>query len=88
MMLFNLYFSTFLNSMICNIITDITDVIIIFVFNLCMIYFIIIKYIHILLIFSGNNVPPYIPIDETCIRVTRCQTTTGYLVNGHYLRRR
>jgi glycosyl transferase family 25 len=38
------------------------------------------------IIFSGNNVPPYIPIDETCIRVTRCQTTTGYFVNGHYLR--
>jgi glycosyl transferase family 25 len=38
------------------------------------------------IIFSGNNVPPYIPIDETCIRVTSCQTTTGYLVNGHYLR--
>lgn len=37
------------------------------------------------IIFSGNNVPPYIPVDETCIRVTRCQTTTGYLVNGHYL---
>ena len=38
------------------------------------------------IIFSGNNVPPYIPVDETCIKVTRCQTTTGYLVNGHYLR--
>jgi len=38
------------------------------------------------IIFSGNNVPPYIPVDDTCIRVTRCQTTTGYLVNGHYLR--
>jgi glycosyl transferase family 25 len=38
------------------------------------------------IIFSGNNVPPYIPVDETCIRVTRCQTTTGYLVNGNYLR--
>jgi len=38
------------------------------------------------IIFSGNNVPPYIPIDETCIRITRCQTTTGYFVNGHYLR--
>jgi glycosyl transferase family 25 len=35
-------------------------------------------------IFSGNNVPPYFPIDETCVRVSRCQTTTGYLVNGHY----
>ena len=39
------------------------------------------------IIFSGNNVPPYIPIDETCVRVTRCQTTTGYLVNGHYLQK-
>jgi glycosyl transferase family 25 len=38
------------------------------------------------IIFSGNNVPPYIPVDETCIKVTRCQTTTGYLVNGHYLK--
>lgn len=38
------------------------------------------------IIFSGNNVPPYIPVDDTCIRVTRCQTTTGYLVNGHYLK--
>jgi glycosyl transferase family 25 len=38
------------------------------------------------IIFSGNNVPPYISVDETCIKVTRCQTTTGYLVNGHYLR--
>lgn len=37
------------------------------------------------IIISGNNVPPYIPIDETCIKVTQCQTTTGYLVNGHYL---
>lgn len=39
------------------------------------------------IIFSGNNVPPYIPIDETCVRVTSCQTTTGYLVNGHYLQK-
>lgn len=38
------------------------------------------------IIFSGNNVPPYIPVDDTCIKVTRCQTTTGYLVNGHYLK--
>jgi len=33
---------------------------------------------------GGNNVPPYQPIDDTCIRVGSCQTTTGYLVNGHY----
>ena len=34
---------------------------------------------------GGNNMPPYENIDETCIKVTRCQTTTGYLVNGHYI---
>jgi CubicO group peptidase (beta-lactamase class C family) len=33
---------------------------------------------------AGNNIPPYQPIDDTCIRVFTCQTTTGYLVNGHY----
>jgi GR25 family glycosyltransferase involved in LPS biosynthesis len=34
---------------------------------------------------AGNNVPPYKRIDNTCIKVTSCQTTTAYLVNGHYL---
>ena len=33
---------------------------------------------------GGNNVPPYTRIDDTCVRVSTCQTTTGYLVNGHY----
>lgn len=37
-------------------------------------------------LFAGNNMPPYETIDNTCVKVTRCQTTTGYLVNGHYLR--
>lgn len=36
------------------------------------------------LLLGGNNVPPYQQINETCIRVTHCQTTTCYLVNGHY----
>jgi hypothetical protein len=36
------------------------------------------------ILFAGNNVPPYERIDDTCIAVTRCQTTTCYLVNGHY----
>jgi hypothetical protein len=36
-------------------------------------------------LFAGNNVPPYERVDETCICVTRCQTTTCYLVNGAYL---
>ena len=34
---------------------------------------------------AGNNMPPYQKVDETCVKVTRCQTTTGYLVNGHYI---
>jgi len=35
---------------------------------------------------AGNNMPPYTTPDETCIKVTRCQTTTGYLVNGHFIK--
>ena len=38
------------------------------------------------ILFAGNNMPPYETMDETCIKVTRCQTTTGYLVNGHYIK--
>ncbi len=37
-----------------------------------------------IVLFAGNNCPPYENIDETCVRVSRCQTTTCYLVNGHY----
>jgi GR25 family glycosyltransferase involved in LPS biosynthesis len=33
---------------------------------------------------AGNNMPPFQPIDESCVKVTRCQTTTGYLVKNHY----
>jgi GR25 family glycosyltransferase involved in LPS biosynthesis len=33
---------------------------------------------------GGNNVPPYTRIDDTCVKVSTCQTTTGYLVNAHY----
>ena len=39
------------------------------------------------ILLAGNNVPPYDPIDEVCINVKRCQTTTGYLVNGHYIKK-
>ena len=39
------------------------------------------------ILFAGNNIPPYKKIDETCIQVTSCQTTTGYLVNGHYIKK-
>ena len=39
------------------------------------------------ILFAGNNIPPYKKIDETCIQVTQCQTTTGYLVNGRYIKK-
>jgi GR25 family glycosyltransferase involved in LPS biosynthesis len=35
-------------------------------------------------LFAGNNIPPYERIDETCICVSKCQTTTCYLVNSCY----
>jgi GR25 family glycosyltransferase involved in LPS biosynthesis len=35
-------------------------------------------------LFAGNNIPPYERIDESCVSVSRCQTTTAYLVNGTY----
>jgi glycosyl transferase family 25 len=38
------------------------------------------------ILLAGNNMPPYENVDETCIKVSRCQTTTGYLVNGHYIK--
>lgn len=37
------------------------------------------------ILLAGNNMPPYQRVDDTCIKVSRCQTTTGYLVNGHYI---
>ena len=36
------------------------------------------------LLVAGNNMPPYIPIDDTCVKVKQCQTTTGYIVKQHY----
>jgi glycosyl transferase family 25 len=37
------------------------------------------------ILFAGNNMPPYETIDDTCVKISHCQTTTGYLVNGHYI---
>jgi glycosyl transferase family 25 len=37
-----------------------------------------------MLLIAGNNLPPYIKIDDTCVQVRQCQTTTGYLVRNHY----
>jgi glycosyl transferase family 25 len=36
------------------------------------------------LLIAGNNLPPYEKINDFCVKVTRCQTTTGYIVNNHY----
>ena len=33
---------------------------------------------------AGNNMPPFLTNDETCVKVTKCQTTTGYMVRKHY----
>lgn len=37
------------------------------------------------ILFAGNNMPPYTIMGDTCVKVSHCQTTTGYLVNGHYI---
>jgi len=36
------------------------------------------------MLLAGNNMPPYIKKDNYCVRVSKCQTTTGYLVLSHY----
>jgi hypothetical protein len=36
------------------------------------------------LLLAGNNVPPHVRDGDECVKISRCQTTTGYLVNGHY----
>lgn len=33
---------------------------------------------------GGNNVPPYRHVDPSCVQVSFCQTTTGYLIKNHY----
>jgi glycosyl transferase family 25 len=36
------------------------------------------------LMIGGNNFLPYNTIDDTCIKVNNCQTTTGYIVKNNY----
>jgi len=36
------------------------------------------------LLIGGNNVPPYEKTTDYCIRVSNCQTTTGYIVKQSY----
>ena len=33
---------------------------------------------------GGHNNQQYIPVDDSCVQVHKCQTTTGYLVKSHY----
>jgi glycosyl transferase family 25 len=33
---------------------------------------------------AGNNMIPFEPVDNTCIKVSNCQTTTGYIVKREY----
>ena len=41
------------------------------------------KYFDVALI-AGNNMPPYIRIDDCSIKIANCNTTTGYIVNQKY----
>ena len=36
------------------------------------------------LLIAGNNMGEYTRIDENCVKIQKCQTTTGYLVKSHY----
>jgi glycosyl transferase family 25 len=36
------------------------------------------------LLIAGNNVGNYSIIDQNCVKIQECQTTTGYLVKNHY----
>jgi GR25 family glycosyltransferase involved in LPS biosynthesis len=33
---------------------------------------------------AGNNIPPFRVVNDACIQVSSCQTTTAYIVKSHY----
>ena len=37
------------------------------------------------LLLGGNIIPPYQNINKSCVKVSKCQTTTGYIVQKHYI---
>lgn len=37
-----------------------------------------------MILVAGNNMVPYVPVNNCCIKVFRCQTTTGYIVKQGY----
>jgi GR25 family glycosyltransferase involved in LPS biosynthesis len=36
------------------------------------------------LLLAGNNMAPYTKVNDYCVKIQKCQTTTGYLVKQHY----
>ena len=36
------------------------------------------------LLLAGNNMGPYTKVNEYCVKIKKCQTTTGYLVKQQY----
>jgi len=37
------------------------------------------------ILLGGNIIPPYQNINKSCVKVSKCQTTTGYIVQKHYI---
>ena len=33
---------------------------------------------------AGNNIPPFRVVNDACIQISSCQTTTAYVVRSHY----
>jgi GR25 family glycosyltransferase involved in LPS biosynthesis len=33
---------------------------------------------------AGNNIPPFRVVNDACVQISNCQTTTAYLVKAHY----
>jgi len=36
------------------------------------------------ILIAGNNLPPYRKVNDFCVQVVQCQTTTGYIVKADY----
>jgi GR25 family glycosyltransferase involved in LPS biosynthesis len=33
---------------------------------------------------AGNNIPPFRVVNDACVQISNCQTTTAYIVKAHY----
>ena len=33
---------------------------------------------------AGNNIPPFRVVNDACVQISNCQTTTAYVVKSHY----